>query len=633
MYKWNENYNWIFAAGCVDSVGPNESDTGIFEGHPYKGLAKEILQNSLDAKDPKLPESQPVLVEFSCEEITADEIPGFDRLQEIIGLCADYYNTGDDGEKTQRWKRYADGYRYNNKIPILKISDYYTHGLRGVKELKGTDWSGLVREKGATNKSEGQGGSHGVGKFAPYSFSSLRTILYSTMNTDGETAFQGKTILTSFMEDEIIYHNVGVFGLSGDPKKSPVFDLSSVPDVFKRERPGTDVIVVGFEKDENWKEQIAISVLQYCFYAIHLGRLIVRIHDNQKVIEIRQDNLGDRMAEFEKWHNDNERTDTFSFTAPDYYKILTHPKLKHYDEPFLNKGNVELYLVVDPELNSRSIYEMRTVGLGIQEDSRWRGINSHFAGLFIATGKNSIDKRPENNIDSFLRKCEDAAHNEWTSSFYADHQKEAKDIIDKIHKWIREKISAELPKLDGSSHDAFGLSEYLKNTYSIGDEDDEEDAFSNYEPLTLEKRLVKDSYTKVPVRRVTNGRGKGTHSKRKPSDGSGNPHPDNKRGSKSRVSKRVNVGQIWAPFRNGEYHICFNAPKDYRDLMLKIFVGGDEQASDVAFVQNALLDGKPLNTYYGTIEVGDIEKEKMIEIIVSLENNERRGLEVQAYAK
>ena len=68
MFSWNDLYGWRFGGNCVcHAVGPNEADTGLFEGHPYKeAYQKEILQNSLDAKNPDLPDTQPVEVEFRC---------------------------------------------------------------------------------------------------------------------------------------------------------------------------------------------------------------------------------------------------------------------------------------------------------------------------------------------------------------------------------------------------------------------------------------------------------------------------------------------------------------------------------------------------------------------------------------
>ena len=635
MFKWNNKYGWLFGGGCVDAVGPNDADTGLFEGHPYKGLAKEILQNSLDAKDPALPNTQPVEVDFSCIEVPTTEIPGIERINEVVGLCADFYNTGDDGQKLQGWKQKANQYLAQEKIAVLKISDYNTTGLDGVTELRGTNWSGLVREKGATNKSEGQGGSHGVGKFAPYSFSALRTVLYSTKNRAGETAFQGKTILTSFKENDQIFHNVGVFGDISNSSCPPVYDMNEVPLPFRRDRNGTDVIAVGFESDENWKEQIAVSVLQYCFFAIYQGRLIVRISDEEKTIEIHKDNLVERMQEFSLWYENNDHSDSFRFTAPKYLSVLMHPKMKHFEESFRDKGNVELYLVVDPDLDSGSIYEMRSAGMGIQEDMSWRGLSSHFNGLFIPTGVGAIDKTPAHNIDSFLRKCEDPAHNEWTSSFYKDHRDEAKTIIVAIHKWIREKVLAEMPKIEGTSHDAFGLNNFIQNIHSVGDNTEEEDAFLNYEPQSLEtKSISPNSPKKVATQVKTNGRGKGNKKKPKKQKGGGNPNPDNKRGKKQSRVAQVDIGRVWTPFNEGMYHICFTPEKNYHQLQLSLVINGDERNNDdVAFINRASINGKALLVYFGKVVVGDVKKDEPVDIVLELDNKERSGLEVLAYAQ
>ena len=65
MFRWNDKYQWIFSdLGAADKVGVNESGIGIFKRQPYKGLAKEILQNVTDAKDKSLPENIPVRARF-----------------------------------------------------------------------------------------------------------------------------------------------------------------------------------------------------------------------------------------------------------------------------------------------------------------------------------------------------------------------------------------------------------------------------------------------------------------------------------------------------------------------------------------------------------------------------------------
>ena len=62
--------------------------------------------------------------------------------------------------------------------------------------------------------------------------------------------------------------------------------MNDIPEAFRRDRVGTDVIVLGFDRDENWKEEIIVSILQYCFYAIYQGKLVVRVSDDENTIEI-----------------------------------------------------------------------------------------------------------------------------------------------------------------------------------------------------------------------------------------------------------------------------------------------------------------------------------------------------------
>lgn len=182
MFQWKENFQWIFSdLGSSDKVGVNESGIGIFKRQPYKGLAKEILQNVTDAKNPELPDEVPVRAKFELIYVDLVDIPGHERLREVIHKCSEYYSDGDDGEKLRSIRDAADKYfSGDTKVPVLKISDYNTTGLRGVKEETGSNWTGLVRERSATNKSNASSGAFGVGKFAPYNFTSVRTVLYST---------------------------------------------------------------------------------------------------------------------------------------------------------------------------------------------------------------------------------------------------------------------------------------------------------------------------------------------------------------------------------------------------------------------------------------------------------------------
>ena len=83
-------------------------------------------------------------------------------------------------------------------ITCLRISDFNTSGLVGSREEYNSPWCNLTKSSGASDKSGSHGGSFGIGKFAPYACSALRTVFYSTSDKDGLCASQGVSRLTSF---------------------------------------------------------------------------------------------------------------------------------------------------------------------------------------------------------------------------------------------------------------------------------------------------------------------------------------------------------------------------------------------------------------------------------------------------
>ena len=492
--EWNKKYKWCFSPlGTGDKVGVNNAGIGIFKKQRYIGLAKEILQNVVDANDSNAP--GPVQARFEVIQVPRAEIPGADRLSDVIKRCYEYYHEGDDGVKMNLLKKAAEKFLdMDGLVPVLKISDYNTIGLTGTRQEKGSNWTGLVREISATNKGNGKSGSFGVGKFAPFNFSALRTIVYSTYNKDDERALQGKTILTTFMdEDGKLKQNVGLFGMTGEDDCKAVYNMEDVPETFQRKEYGTDLFVLGFEKDKDWMQQMAVSVLEYFFYTIFKGNLEVSIVDGDERIDINQDNLPYLIKEYGEYCKSEE----IEFSAPVFWELLhdTSGKTKHFVEPFKKRGNVELYLKVDPDFSERRILQMRAAGMKIQEDTAFR-IGAYFYGIFIATGEDSKSDDPKDNINSFLRKCENQAHDTWSKDEYEDNREEAGRVLKQIHSWILEKIKEQRPKEEKDEIEAFGLSDLLPSQEKEGSEGEEERAYAFFQPKPMSiKRASKKKNT------------------------------------------------------------------------------------------------------------------------------------------
>ena len=89
---------------------------------------------------------------------------------------------------------------------------------------------------------------------------------------------------------------------------------------------------------------------------------------------------------------------------------------------------------------------MRQAGMKIREDINFR-IQTNFTAIFIATGANAVSDEPKDNISSFLRKCENQAHDDWAADEYKEEKEKARGIINKIHSLILDAVKAEMPDI------------------------------------------------------------------------------------------------------------------------------------------------------------------------------------------
>ena len=647
MFAWDDKYRFIFSdLGASDKVGVNDVGIGVFKRKPYIGLTKEILQNSTDAPNHNLPAGTPVRVRFELVYIDRDDIPDVDRLNSVIHKCYEYYPNGDDGVKLKTIQDAADRYlAHPGKVPVLKISDYNTTGLCGVLAEKGSKWSGLVRERSATNKTGGSSGSFGVGKFAPFTFSSLRTVFYSTKTVDGETAFQGKALLTTFKEEGQLKHNIGLFADTTSENYDAVLTTDDIAPIFRRDEVGTDIFVLGFEKDSDWMEQSAISVIEYFFYSIFKGNLEVTVAEGDKNIAITQKNLGEMITFFEKYCAEHMKDDvTFQYTAPAYWKLLCGPHKVIRDRfkyDGKDMGEYELYLFTGDDVTEKKVLEMREAGMKIREDSAFR-IPMNFTGIFIATGAGAISLEPEDNISSFLRKCENQAHDDWAADEYRENKDIAKGIINKIHAIILEAVKKEMPDFGKDSVDAFGLSEFLQ-TDEADDDKQEEQAFADFRPLSFEIQSVKTGRHRrqADISMKTNG---GSKHKKKEDDKKPEKEKDkektkkrrdNKHGTGTGKASEVFISKVKTPFNSatGEYWISFTSDETAEDMMLGIKIGSDDDNLARAEVSTALVDGKEVPIKNGMIAIGAVAKGEKKTLVIRLSEVGRKTLEVRAYAK
>ena len=263
----------------ANEAGEDEglNDPGIehYLGAPYAGIARECGQNSRDAKT-----GSPVRLKMRCLEISTESIPGFDRLRAAMDQClAQAIDARERGEKPRKFFENARRVASARTVSVLEVSDSNTTGL--LVTASGTSaFDALVKAKGVSAvKADDSGGSFGIGKYAAFATSELRTVFYSTAyeSLDGapEFRFQGKSILTS--HTDTLGHSKRSTGYWGETEFRPISNPSSCPEWARRTERGTSVFSIGFRKSSDWQAQLAASVVQNFFLAIQRNEMVFDI--------------------------------------------------------------------------------------------------------------------------------------------------------------------------------------------------------------------------------------------------------------------------------------------------------------------------------------------------------------------
>ena len=300
-------------------------------------------------------------------------------------------------------------------------------------------------------------------------------------------------------------------------------------------------------------------------------------------------------------------------------------------------GEYELYLLTGDDVAEKKVLEMRQAGMKIREDSAFR-IQMNFTGIFIATGAGASSDKPKDNISSFLRKCENQAHDDWAADEFPEEKEMARGIINKIHKIILDAVKAEMPDFGKDSVDAFGLSEFLPNEES-DDDKKEEKAFADFRPLSFEIQSVKTGKHRrqADISMKKNGGSKHkVKGKDKDKDKEkGKKHHDNKRGTGTEKVSEILISKVKTPLDNtsGEYQVSFVSDERVENLMLGIRIGSDDDNLSRAEISGATLNGKGLSIKNGMIEVGAVGKGEKKILRIKFSETGRKTLEVRAYAE
>lgn len=625
--KWNfpsNNYGQIF--------GIADSGVETFKGTPIKSLAREICQNSLDAA---LENGKPTHIEFKTFDIDPRKIPDYSSLEDALKRALDFWSQ-QQSTKAKNFFKQALDVIHKPTITCLRISDFNTSGLVGSREEYNSPWCNLTKSSGVSDKSGSHGGSFGIGKFAPYACSALRTVFYSTSDKDRVCASQGVSRLTSFKnkKNEITQGT----GFYGNDKNSPMYKQYSLDPAYSRsaDNSGTDIFIVAFNGDSGWQHQMVASVLDGFLYAIYNGTLVV---DVDRTV-ICKDSLADLMLSHKEYFNEH---------ADEYYQTLTDENvartfIKEFTDDSEIVGKLTLKLMIMPSF-SRRVAMIRQTGMKIKDKGNINGLIP-FAGTLFIEG---------NAINSYLRSLENPQHLEWEVE-RADNKSKAKRLLTSLTRFI--KASLDEMKNDESEETLDPtVGEYLSaNDFDKSSNQERTEALQDSirdikihvtevapKPTGTQtgdpgQTLVDDEDGDTVITDLPGEGGSGSQGKgglgglgggNNPGDGGGNV-PVEHRKKRSAISA-ASVRNVVRNKAAGEYTIVFTPDSSATDGVLEVFMSAESQNYDASIVTASCSECPDLKFDKNRIMNLVFTEKKALRLNIQLDYHDYCSLEVKAY--
>jgi hypothetical protein len=412
----------------ADSEGLNDPLLQYFSGDHNWYIAREVIQNSVDARKD---DEKPVVVKFEKIILPTIEVPGITELKPHLEACLAQARTEGNG-KAERYYEDAVKATSNKQTVVLRVSDFNTSGLTGADRDKKGKWHRLVKAVGENQVSGVGGGSYGIGKGAPYVASRVRTVYYSTRNESGDVIFQGKSRLMSHELGGTEYRGVGSFGVSG---YESVRDPELIPKSFLRAEQGTDINIIGYDVSLVWVDEIAASVLNNFWMAIYSGSLEVVITEGLKEIRMDRSNLRELLEKYCK-------KDGFIF-----YRTVVEPT-RTFEKQLPILGSCHLYIKIEEKF-PRKLSMMRRPKMHVEEWRFQKTLQDPYAGVFVCDD-------PEGNL--ILRGLEPPEHDKWNPSLDPSNGKEA---LDEIRDWVRGNLLELAAEESGDPEEIPGLDKFL----------------------------------------------------------------------------------------------------------------------------------------------------------------------------
>ena len=467
-----EKENWRFKGNNYTyENGLDTADMETFKKDTIASLARESCQNSIDAKKEG---EKKVVIEFETFEINNKDIPGYDRLRAEIENCREYKNVQNNRKDYEQLSDMCKSIE-KETITCLRISDFNTTGLYGDKFYLLTKGSGITDKTGIT------GGSKGIGKYASFVASRFNTVFYSTYTVDGESKYLGISKLCSapmYGTDEKTM-GTGYYGF--DSKNTPMDKQLDLDNNYKRTSSGTDLYILGFKKEDSWKQQILSMLLDSFLVAVYKDELEIRVDD----IKVNKGNLKE-IVENESLITKNLRKSIIS----QYLLVSEGEGVFTKASDILGYGDIKIYVKSfsrdDSDLATGNCVMIRYPYMKIKS---FNGISTMPCSAMCIIENNELNEQ--------LKDIENPQHTDWEPKRKNDEslRSEIKNVIQQMRNTIIDFVYEVLSTSETEKLDIEGAGDYLPES-----NDDNSDLIGGEQ----EESVVKD--TPVIIKRIDNKR-------------------------------------------------------------------------------------------------------------------------------
>lgn len=647
----NNEVNWSFpTTGGGKKTGFNESGIQFFNDDTLLSLAREICQNSLDAK--KDTNNDPVTVVFRSFRLKKEDIMGKKIFSDILDKEIEYAKKYYKNDKTPiNFYSEAKKLLESDELLCLRVSDFNTSGLTGSDREIDSKWDRLVKSEGFSDNPTTSGGSFGIGKNAAFACSKLHTVFYSTLDEKGLVASQGVSKLSSCeLDDGNITQGTGYYGVIKNTEFGIRLDsmneqLFIDPSFDDRKESGTDIYILGFDDrnksneipdddNEGWVIDVAASIIDNYFVSILDKKLIVKIND----LELNNKTISERFGFI---YSNN--SDMFNQYTIDYFDILASDKYETKHETFsmFEPDDVSFDIAFDPNFKNR-VGIIKGTGMKIFDKDKLPQI-SFYCGVLKLVGK---------EVNAYFRQMENPKHDEWYPSKMDDEKtarKEYNKLFDFVRATIRKYVESSIPE----SMDAEGVGEFLPDEFDDG---------SNNEPT---ENIVDDILEEIEVKEnpivkndniniedenqdddsaggqaYADGEEEGNYGQVDPNEsdgGKGTPgSANNDKGTIDVPSgKNVLTTKSRCMYTNGKYEFMFVSPIDLQNAKITVEIAGElvnyKPEIIEASGERRLFSGSGVKFNGNIIEVGKVNKNEPKRIQFTLKETENWALEVKVY--